>query len=195
MLATLAALLLFRVPETGQAAPEGTDAAPLFHRAVIRPGLALFTGVAGTAGFLALVGAGTRPTSASRAWSVVPLVYRGDCGRLPDRVRPSSGPPATVETGRRVIGALHDWPCCLGDRAEHSRLVCWRGHSGARRSAFLTPAIFAAIFGAVPAHERGAAAGTVTVFIDLGFGGGTMLLGFVRGRRRRSPSPSRSAEP
>ena len=42
-----------------------------------------------------------------------------------------------------------------------------------------TPAIFAAIFGAVPAHERGAAAGTVTVFIDLGFGGGTMLLGFV----------------
>jgi len=45
--------------------------------------------------------------------------------------------------------------------------------------AFLTPAIFAAIFGMVAPHERGAAAGTATVFIDLGFGGGPMLLGFV----------------
>jgi hypothetical protein len=45
--------------------------------------------------------------------------------------------------------------------------------------AFLTPAIFAAVFGVVPAHERGAAAGTLTIFIDLGLGGGTMLLGWV----------------
>ena len=34
--------------------------------------------------------------------------------------------------------------------------------------AFLTPAIFAAVFGSVPQHERGAAAGTTTIFIDLG---------------------------
>ena len=45
--------------------------------------------------------------------------------------------------------------------------------------AFLTPAIFAAIFSIVPAHERGAAAGTATVFIDLGFGGGPLLLGII----------------
>lgn len=45
--------------------------------------------------------------------------------------------------------------------------------------AFLTPAIFAAILGAVPAHERGAAAGTATIFIALGFGGGSFLLGSV----------------
>jgi MFS family permease len=45
--------------------------------------------------------------------------------------------------------------------------------------AFLTPAIFAAIFGVVPSHERGAAAGTATVFIDLGFGGGPLLLGLI----------------
>jgi|SRR5215213_5051617 len=45
--------------------------------------------------------------------------------------------------------------------------------------ACLTPAIFAAIFGMVPAHERGVAAGTATVFIDLGFWGGLLLLGLV----------------
>ena len=66
MLATLAALLLFRVPETRQAAPEGTDAAPPLHRAVIRPGL-LCSRASRSPGFLALVETGTRPTSASRA--------------------------------------------------------------------------------------------------------------------------------
>ena len=45
--------------------------------------------------------------------------------------------------------------------------------------AFLTPAIFAAVFGSVPPHERGAAAGTTTIFIDLGFGGGPLLLGLT----------------
>ena len=43
----------------------------------------------------------------------------------------------------------------------------------------LTPAIFAAIFMIVPGHERGAAAGTATIFIDLGFGGGALLLGWI----------------
>jgi MFS family permease len=45
--------------------------------------------------------------------------------------------------------------------------------------AFLTPAIFAAIFSIVPAHERGGAAGTATIFIDLGIGGGPLLLGLI----------------
>ena len=48
--------------------------------------------------------------------------------------------------------------------------------------AFLTPAIFAAVFGSVPPHERGAAAGTTTIFIDLGFGGGPLLLGLAAAR-------------
>lgn len=92
MLATLAVLLLCRVPKTGQAAPEGTVAAPLIHRAVIRPGLALFTGVAGTAGFLALVGQRAAEVGFP-AWSLVPLLYgvvvvgcRIMFARVPDRL-------------------------------------------------------------------------------------------------------------
>jgi len=47
--------------------------------------------------------------------------------------------------------------------------------------AFTTPAVFAAIFARVAPSERGAASGTASVFIDLGFGGGPMLLGIVAG--------------
>ena len=57
LLALLAALLILRVPETAQPTPQDADPVPLIHRAVIRPGLALFAGVAATAGFLALAGA------------------------------------------------------------------------------------------------------------------------------------------
>jgi MFS family permease len=41
--------------------------------------------------------------------------------------------------------------------------------------------VFAAIFARVPASERGAASGTASLFIDLGFGGGPMVLGIVAG--------------
>jgi predicted MFS family arabinose efflux permease len=56
LLSLLAVAMIWTVPETGGPAPENAQPARLIHRAAIRPGLALFTGVAGTAGFLALVG-------------------------------------------------------------------------------------------------------------------------------------------
>jgi MFS family permease len=46
-------------------------------------------------------------------------------------------------------------------------------------TALLTPAVFVAIFAVVPDSERGSAAGTASVFIDLGLGGGPMIVGFV----------------
>jgi MFS family permease len=46
-------------------------------------------------------------------------------------------------------------------------------------SAFLTPAVFAAIFSHVPPSQRGSAAGTASVFIDLGFSGGPVIVGLV----------------
>jgi MFS family permease len=46
-------------------------------------------------------------------------------------------------------------------------------------SAFLAPAVFAAIFSHVPPSQRGSAAGTASVFIDLGFSGGPIILGLV----------------
>ena len=45
--------------------------------------------------------------------------------------------------------------------------------------AFSTPAFFAAIFATAGPGERGAASGTASAFIDLGLGGGPILLGLV----------------
>jgi MFS family permease len=45
--------------------------------------------------------------------------------------------------------------------------------------AFMTPALFAATFARVPPAERGAASGTMSFLIDLGFGTGPFLMGFV----------------
>ena len=180
VLATVAALLLLRVPETGQPAPRDADPASLIHRAVIRPGLALFAGVAATAGFLALVG--LRATEIDfQAWSVVPLIYGGivvGCrvafARVPDRLPPlrlGAGSLAVCAIGLLVLAGVPTPTGMLAGAAVLGFGV-----------AFLTPAIFAAIFSTVPAHERGGAAGTATVFMDLGFGGGPLLLGFIAAR-------------
>jgi predicted MFS family arabinose efflux permease len=45
--------------------------------------------------------------------------------------------------------------------------------------AFTTPAFFAAIFSRVAPAQRGSASGTASLFIDLAFGGGPLVLGMV----------------
>jgi len=173
----VAALLILRVPETGQPAPNDTAPAPLILQAVIRPAMALFAGVAATAGFLALVG--LRATELDfKAWSLIPLIYGGivvSCrilfARVPDRLPPlrlGAGSLVACTTGLLVLAGV---PSPAGMMVGAAVLAVG--------VAFLTPAIFAAIFSIVPAHERGAAAGTATVFIDLGFGGGPLLLGLI----------------
>ena len=47
--------------------------------------------------------------------------------------------------------------------------------------AFLTPSVFVAVFSLVPAAERGSAAATVSIFIDLGLGGGPFVAGAIVG--------------
>jgi MFS family permease len=112
------------------------------------------------------------------AWSVVPLVYGAiiaGCrilfARVPDRLpalRLGAGSLMVCATGLIVL-ALAPGPAGI----LVGTVILGLG------LALLTPAIFAAIFGIVPAHERGTAAGTATGFIDLGFGGGPLLLAAV----------------
>ena len=180
LLALLALALIMTIPETGEPAPEDAEPARLIHRAAVLPGLALFTGVAGTAGFLALVGLHATEIGFP-AWSVVPLVYGGIVvicrivfARVPDRLPPlrlSAGSLALCTVGLVILGVVPNAAGMLCGAAVLALGV-----------AFLTPAIFAAVFGSVPAHERGSAAGTTTIFIDLGFGGGPLLLGLIAAR-------------
>ena len=151
-LALFAAMLILRVPETAPPAPEGAVKTPLIHRSVIRPGLALFAGVAATSGFLALVG--LRATEMGfQAWSVVPLVYgaivvgcRIVFARVPDRLPPfllGAASLAACTAGLIILSAAREPVVLFAGAAVLGVGV-----------AFLTPAIFAAIFMIVPGHER-----------------------------------------
>lgn len=176
LLATLALLaVLWLVPETGTPAPEDAEPAPLIHRQAIRPGIALFAGVAATSGFLALVG--LRATELDlRAWSLVPLVYgsvvigcRITFARLADRLPP-------LRVGAVALAACSMGLVVLAAVPTSAALLVGAAVLGVG-VALLTPAVFAAVFGTVPPHERGSAAGTTTLFIDLGVSGGPLLLG------------------
>ena len=179
-LALVAMILAIRLPETlppRQTDARDSEAAPLIHRAAIGPGVSLFTGVAAMSGYLFLAGPHAEGLGLD-AWSVLFLLFSGvviairiGFARLPDRVpplRPGAAALGLCATGL-LVAALASG--VVGLLVGTSLL--------AAGVAFMTPALFAATFARVPASERGAASGTATFFIDLGFGGGPLVLGFV----------------
>jgi MFS family permease len=172
-----AAILAARVPETRPDAAGDQASGPLFHPAALVPGLGLFAGVAAVSGFLAFAG-----LQASRlgvdAWSAVLAVFgvvvvacRILFAKVPDRVPPLRLAAAALTTSAMALLLLAAVP------------AVWSLLTGAALlavgTAFLTPAAFAAVFSQVPPSERGSAAGTTSLFIDLGLGGGPLLLGLV----------------
>jgi predicted MFS family arabinose efflux permease len=177
-LGVAATALAVVLPET--AAREEAAAAedpPIFHRQAIGPGLALFTGTTAMSGFLLLVGPHAESLGLD-AWSLtfllfgaVVIVLRLSFATLPDRVPPlrlggvalslAGIGLAVVAFGGGVAGLLAG-----------TALM-------AAGVAFMTPAFFAATFARVPATERGAASGTMSFLIDLGFGAGPFLMGFA----------------
>ena len=149
----------------------------LLHPAATTPGVALFSGVAATSGFLAFAVLQARAVGIG-AWSVVLLLFgltvvalRLLFARLPDRVAPlrlAAAALTAAAVGLLVIGVLRS-PAGLVT----GTVIL------AAATAFLTPAIFAAVFSAVPASERGSAAATTSIFLDLGLSGGPMLMGLL----------------
>ncbi len=177
-LALSATLLAVRIPETAERRESAReDSTPLIHRAAIGPGIALFTGVAAMSGFFLLAGPHAESLGLE-AWSVTFLTFgatvvglRIAFARLPDRVPPlrlGAAALACCAIGLLVTAAA---PGIVGLLAGTALL--------AAGVAFMTPALFAATFARVAPAERGAASGTATLFIDLGFSGGPFLAGFV----------------
>jgi MFS family permease len=177
VLLAAAALLAARVPETLQPASGPSPPAPLIHPAALVPGLGLFTGVAVLGGFLAFASLHAARLGLD-LWStvlglfgLVVVACRILFATLPDRVPPLRLAAAALGTsgaGLLLIGTVP---------------AAWALFAGAFLlgigTAFLTPAVFAAIFSRVPPSERGSAAGTASVFIDLGLGSGPVVLGVV----------------
>jgi MFS family permease len=177
VLLAVAALLAARVPETLQPASGPAPPSPLVHPAALVPGLGLFTGVAVVGGFLAFgslhaARIGLEPWSTVLgSFGLVVVACRVLFAALPDRVPP-------LRLAAAALGASG-----VGLVLMAAVPAAWSLLAGATLlgigSAFLTPAVFAAIFSRVPASQRGSAAGTASVFIDLGLGGGPVVLGLV----------------
>lgn len=177
LLAVTASALALRVPETRAPAERADAPAPLLHRAAVVPGLALFGGVAAMSGFLAFAVLRAQALGIDQ-WSLVLMLFgatvivcRLAFARLPDRLghrRVAASALAVVGAGLVLVAAAEAAPVLL-----LGTLVLAAG------VAFVTPAVFAAIFSVVPAEQRGSAAATTTVFLDLGFGGGPMLVGLL----------------
>jgi len=176
LLVVVAAVLALRVPETRRAGDTPAPP-PLIHRAALVPGVALMAGLAAMSGFLAF-GPLRAVDLGLAGWSTVLFVFgevvitcRMVFATLPDRVRPLRLAAAALATS--TVGLL------LAATVANVAGLVLASAVLATGSAFLTPAVFAAIFARVPPAERGSAAGTASLFIDVGLGGGPLALGLA----------------
>src|SRR3954451_21791793 len=177
LLLVVAAVFAGRVPETLQAGLAPGPSPPIIYRAALVPGLGLFTGVAAVSAFMGF-GSLHAAHLGLDLWSTVLGVFgvvvvgcRILFAKLPDRMAPLRLAPAALATSAVGLVITAAVPSAWGLFVGATALGVG--------TAFLTPAVFAAIFRRVPAAQRGSAAGTASVFIDLGFSGGPILVGLV----------------
>lgn len=179
VLALAAAVLAVPIGETAPDGRADAPATPLFHPAAVGPGLAIFAGTAAMGGFLGFVALhapdvgmdGSAPVLL--LFGLVVVTCRIVFARLPDRVPPFRLAAVALALAAAGMGAASAFATVPGLLAGAALL--------ALGMAFVTPAIFAATLVRVPPAERGSAMATVSVFIDLAFGGGPILVGIVAG--------------
>jgi MFS family permease len=177
-LSLLAAALSLRLPLTGRQDGAALGPMRLIHRGVVWPSAGLFTGVAAMSGFLAFVAIYGRDDLRMAGSGPVLLVFglvvvgcRIVFAKLPDRVPPfrlAAAALALIAVGMAATGLL---PTVAG--------LFTGAVLMAAGVAFVTPAFFAAITRRLEPSERGAAFGTVSIFLDLAFGGGPVILGLI----------------
>jgi MFS family permease len=186
LMAGVAVLFGLRAPETRPAAidpPGASNAAPLrgwrsvVHPGGILPGLVLLASTTGMGGFFAfgklyadslgMDGAG--PVFATLA--VIVIVFRSLMPWMPDRLgarRAASIALTFNAAGMVIIGLWTDPAGFYAGTAVFAFGVC-----------FAFPALSTLTTLSVPPSERGAALGTFSAFLDLGFGAAPVVLGFI----------------
>ena len=174
MIAAIVVLCLgeTRSPQTDRSAP-----APLIHRATVPLAAGFCTSVVAAGGFLAFSALHADAVGLTNlsipliAYGIMVVFCRVLFARVPDRVPslPLGASALAVIAAGLIITAV--WATPVG-------MVAGAAVLGVG-VAFSTPAFFTAIFTATKPSERGAASGTASAFLDLGIGGGPILLGFV----------------
>ncbi|TRW44638.1 MFS transporter [Georgenia yuyongxinii] len=178
VLAAVAGAIVLTIGETRPAAArEPGESGPLIHWPSVPVGLVFLASMVAMGGFLAFAALHADAVGLGNA-SVPLLVYgamvvavRVAFARLPDRLPPLVLGAAAVLTMAAGLVVLAAWATPAG--ALLGAAVMGLG------IAFSTPALFAAIFARAGAGERGAASATASAFVDLGIGGGPVVLGLV----------------
>jgi predicted MFS family arabinose efflux permease len=176
-LSLLAAMIVHGMAETRTPRSDAHGPARLIHRKAIAPAIGFLTSIVAMGGFLAFAslhaGAVGLVTSSVPlfVYGIVVVICRIAFAKVPDRL-------PSLALGAAALAAI---------AAGLTVTALWRAPTGlilgttvvAFGVTFSTPAFFAAIFATAGPSQRGAASGTASAFIDLGLGGGPILLGFV----------------
>lgn len=180
VLAALAAIAVVRIGETRgpRIAADGPPAG-LVHRPAVPVALGFLASTLGMGAFLAM--AALRAADVGLSVTGVPLAVYGSMvvacrivfARVPDRVPSLSLGAAALGVSAVGLMLIAGWPGPSG-------LVLGAAVLGLG-VAFSTPAFFSAIFATAEPGQRGAAAGTASVCVDLGIGGGPMVAGVIAG--------------
>lgn len=176
-LSLIAVVVASGIKGVRSASPATGPRARLIHWKAVPPAIGFFASVVAMGVFFAFGSlqanaVGLMPTSTPLfVYGLVVVVGRLSLARFLDRfpALPLGAVALAIISGGLMIMALWTAPIAMVLGAALFGL-------GVTLS---TPAFFSAIFATAKPSERGAASGTASVFLDLGLGGGPMLLGLA----------------
>lgn len=176
-LSLLAALIVRGIGETRVPRLDDEGPARLLHPKAIPPALGFLASIVAMGGFLAFASLHADSVGLASAstplfvYGMVVVVSRVAFAKLPDKL------PA-LPLGAAALAAIAAGLTVTAWSATPAGMIVGTALMGLGVS-FSTPAFFSAIFATAKPSERGSASGTASAFIDLGLGGGPVLLGFV----------------
>lgn len=174
-----ATLLATRLPALPAQTVPG-DRVRLVWRPLLAPGAAFVAGVLGGAGFLAFVSLHAREIGMAGAggalftFGLVVVVCRLVFARTADRVPGARLSGLALAAGAAGLALVAVWQDPAGVFLGAALL----GVS----SAFLTPAFYRVLMSRVPVSQRGSGAAAFGIMVDLGLGGGPLLVGLIAAR-------------
>ncbi|HEX6246313.1 MAG TPA: MFS transporter [Nocardioidaceae bacterium] len=177
VLLLLAAGIAGGIGETRTVTAGSREPTRLIHREAVPASLGFLTSVVAMGGFLAFaslhadaVGL-TRTSIPLAVYGSVVVICRIAFAKVPDRL-------PSLPLGAAALGAIAAGLLVMASWASPAGLLSGTVLVGLGVT-FSTPAFFSAIFATAGPAQRGAASGTASAALDLGLGGGPMLLGLI----------------
>lgn len=176
-LLVLAATVAHGIGETRAPRPTTDGPAPLIHWKAVPAAVGFLASVVAMGGFLTFASLHADAVDLSPAsvpialYGFVVVVCRIAFAKVPDRLPALPLGAAALAVIAAGLVAMAMWSSPLGILAGAALMGLG--------VTFSTPAFFSAVFATAAPSERGAASGTASVALDLGVGGGPILLGLV----------------